>query len=202
MDSQSKKRIIGLKEIVIVVLLTALIIVVSLITALPFMASPRWSVWGGYTLTALIGGSIYVLMIAKSPKIGTNLLFFSVQALYTLIMGQAPTALVYLIGGIICELITLNGGYKQPWRAGISYAVHSVIFGVGSFTPMFIGADAYAQQMLDAGMSQEIVNSMVYDLIAPSFVVISSLLLVIASTIGMVIGVLMLKKHFKPAGVA
>ena len=110
MDSQSKKRIIGLKEIVIVVLLTALIIVVSLITALPFMASPRWSVWGGYTLTALIGGSIYVLMIAKSPKIGTNLLFFSVQALYTLIMGQAPTALVYLIGGIICELITLNGG--------------------------------------------------------------------------------------------
>lgn len=199
---QTKRKFIGLKEIVIVVLLAALTLVVNMITAVPFMASPRWSVWGGYTLSVLIGGPIYVLMVAKAPLVGTNLLFFAVQALFTLILGQAPTAFVYLLGGVICELITLNGGYKQPWRAGIAYCVHSVIFGIGSFTPMFIGADAYAQQMLDAGMSKEIVDSMVYDLIAPGFVAISSALLVVASAVGMVIGMRLLKKNFKPAGVA
>lgn len=197
-----EKKFIGLKEIVIIVLLTALTLVVNLVTAIPFMTSPTWSVWGGYTISTLISGPIFVLMIAKSPRIGTGLLFFGVKALYALIMGQAPTALVYFIGGVICELITLGGGYKQLWRAGISYVIHSIIFGIGSFTPIFIGADAYAQQMLDAGMSQEIVNSMIYDLIAPRFVVISSLLLAVASIIGMAFGILMLKKHFKPAGVA
>ncbi|MFV0362449.1 MAG: MptD family putative ECF transporter S component [Suipraeoptans sp.] len=199
---QTEKKFVGLKEIVIVVLLAVLTIVVNMVTAIPFMASPKWSVWGGYTLGALISGVIYVLIIAKAPRIGTNLMFFAVKALYALIMGQTPTALVYLTGGVICELITLNGGYKQQWRAGISYAVHSVIFGIGSFTPMFIGADAYAQQMRDAGISQEIVDSMVYDLVAPGFVMITSVLLVIASALGMIIGMKMLKKHFRPAGVA
>lgn len=199
--SSKNNNFIGLKEIVIVVLLSVLTIVINLICAIPFMASPKWSVWGGYTLSTLISGPIYVLMISKSSKKGTNLLFFGVKALYTLIMGQVPTAIVYLLGGVICELIVLNGGYRNALRAGIAFAVHNVIFGIGSFTPMFLGADSYAQQMLDSGMEQSAVNAMVYDLVAPDFVLISTVLLVVASALGMLIGVKTLKKHFKPAGV-
>lgn len=197
-----EKKVVGLKEIVIVVLLAVLCLVVNIVTAIPFMASPKWSVWGGYSLCALISGPIYVLMITKAPRLGTNFLFFLVKALYALMMGQAPTAFVYVLGGVVCELITLNGGYENPLRAGISFAVHNVIFGIGSFTPMFLGADAYAQQMLDAGISEAIVNSMVYDLMAPGFIVVAIVLLVIASVLGMFLGTKMLKKHFQPAGVA
>ena len=202
MATAKEGKLIGLKEIVIVVLLSILTIVLNLVTAIPFMTSPKWSVWGGYAIATLISGPIYILMISKAPKTGTNFLFFAVKALYTLIMGQVPTALVYLAGGVICELIIINGGYKNSLRAGIAFAAHSVIFGVGSFTPMFIGADAYAEQMLAAGLDQAMVDAMVYDLIAPNFIAISSVILIVAATAGVLIGLKMLKKHFKPAGVA
>ena len=202
MAASKERKLIGLKEIVIVVLLSILTIVINLVTAIPFMASPKWSVWGGYALATFISGPIYILMISKAPKTGTNFLFFAVKAIYTLIMGQIPTALVYLAGGVICELIMINGGYRSSLRAGIAFAAHSVTFGVGSFTPMFIGADAYAEQLLAAGMDQAMVNAMIYDLIAPGFVAITSVVLIVAAGLGVLLGIKMLKKHFKPAGVA
>lgn len=201
MSSLKESKIVGLKEIVIVVLLGVLIIIVNIVTAIPFMTSPKWSVWGGYGLATLISGPIFILMISKAPKVGTNFLFFIVKALQVFIMGQVPTTLVYLLGGVICELIMLKDGYRNPFRVGISYAVHSVIFGIGTFTPIFLGADAYAEQMLASGMDEAMVNSMIYGFVKPSFVLISTVILIVASILGVLLGMKMMKKHFKPAGV-
>lgn len=207
---ETQKNFIGLKQIVIIVLLSVLTIVVSMVTGIPFMTSPKWSVLGGYSLAALINGMIYVLIITKSPMRGTNLLFFGVKALYVLVMGQIPTVIVYLIGAIICEGITWNDGYKKPLIAGISYTVHNVIFSIGTFTPIFLNPTSYGEQMtaqmaeygMDAESIEVMVNAMIYDLVAPGFVLLASAMIAIASVIGMFIGVKMMKKHFKPAGVA
>lgn len=201
MNKKDERQIVGLKEVVVVVLLSVLTLAVTLVCAIPFVASPQWSVWGGYTLAALISGPIFILMISKAPKTGTAFLFFFVKALYVLMMGQIPTALVYCLGGVICELVLMKGGYKSPFRLALSYALHSVIFGIGTFTPLFMNAAGYAKQLLDAGMDQGIVNTMVYDLTMPGFLAIATIALIGGSAVGVLIGLKLLKKHFQPAGV-
>lgn len=201
MNSLQENKVIGLKEIVIVVLMSALSIGIYLFCAMPFMASPKWSVLGGYSLGALISGPVFVLAITKAPKIGASFLFFAVKGIYAIVMGQIPTGIVYLVGGVLCELV-MFGMYKDIKKATVSYCLHSVIFGIGSFTPMFLAADVYAKQMLDAGMDQSVVDAMVYDLIAPSFLAIAGALLIVGSIMGVFIGYKVLKKHFRPAGVA
>lgn len=199
---KTEKKFIGIKEVVTIVLFSVLSIVVGMVTGIPFMASPTWSVLGGYSLMSLINGMVYVLMITKSPVGGTNFLFLGVKVLYVLLLGAVPTALVYLVGAFICEAITWNNGYQKPVVAGISYSLHNVIFGIGSFTPMILNPESYAQQMRDYGMDEEMVHEMVYGLVEPSMLALVTLLIVIFSVIGMFLGVKMMKKHFQPAGVA
>lgn len=204
----NEKKFIGLKQVVVVVLLTLLNIVISMISGLPFSFSPKLMVLVGYSLAALLNGIVYVLMIAKSPIRGTNLLFFGVKVIYVILFGQIPTGIVYLVGGIICEAITWNDGYKKPLKAGSSFAIHNVVFSIGSFTPIFLNPEAYAQHMrenmasMDPDMVETMVHAMIYELVEPSFLLLAIVLIIVGSAIGFFAGMKMMKKHFRPAGVA
>ncbi len=72
---KSDSKFIGIKEIVVVTLFSVLTFVVSMLTAMPFAASVYLQLYVGYALMAIISGPIYVLMISKAPKIGTQVLF-------------------------------------------------------------------------------------------------------------------------------
>ena len=196
------KEVIGFKEIVIVVLFSILTFAVSMLTAMPFAASVYGQLYGGYALMAVLSGPIYVLMISKAPKIGTQILFFAVKGLYMLLMGQVLVGVIFILGGCVCEIICLNGGYKNPIRNGAAYALHTTVYGLGSFFPMLFFADNYKQQLISAGYDEAAVEKMLAIYHDPLIICSVAGVLIVSSCLGFWLGTKMLKKHFKPAGVA
>lgn len=199
---KSQSKYIGLREIILVTLFSVLTFVVSMVTAMPFAASVHLQLYAGYALMAIISGPIYVLMISKSSKIGTQILFFGIKGLYMLLMGQVVTGIIFILGGVICELIVAKGGYHSTVRAGAAYMVHTTLYGLGSFFPMLFFADSYAQQLIEKGYQQELVDMMISLYQSPVIIVTVILCLCVSSAIGMFIGAKMMKKHFQPAGIA
>ena len=197
-----ESKFIGIKEIVVVTLFSVLTFVVSMLTAMPFAASVYLQLYVGYALMAIISGPIYVLMISKAPKIGTQVLFFGLKGLYMLLMGQVLTGVIFIIGGVLCELIVMGDGYRNAVKSGASYALHTTLYGLGSFFPVIFFADNYAKQLIDKGYKQELVDTMLSLYRSPVIVATVALVLIVSSVIGMLIGSRMMKKHFQPAGVA
>jgi len=202
LKARRDKKGLGLKEVIIVTLFSVLIFVVSFLTALPFAGSVTLQLYAGYALMAILSGPIYVLMISKSPKIGTQILFFGIIALYFLLMGQVLTGIIFFAAGCICEAICLGDGYHSPVKSGIAYAIHTVVYGLGSFFPVIFLGDKYVQGLLDKGYAAETVNTMVSTYRNPTIVITVVLMLIVTSAIGMLIGYALMKKHFVPAGVA
>ena len=199
--SGKNRKGLGLKEVILVTLFSVLTFVISMITAIPFASSVMMQLYAGYALMAIISGPVYVLMISKSSKRGTQLLFIGIKALYFLLMGQVLTGVIFLVAGCICEIICLNDGYHKPLQAGAAYALHTTIYGLGSFFPVIILGDTYVQGLIDKGYAEETVNTMVTTYRNPVIVLTVILMLVVTSAIGMFIGSLMMKKQFAPAGI-
>ncbi|MCR4642226.1 MAG: MptD family putative ECF transporter S component [Lachnospiraceae bacterium] len=198
--SKKNKKTIGLKEVILVTLFSVLTFVVSMITAIPFAGSVLLQLYAGYALMAIISGPIYVLMISKSSKTGTQLLFMGIKALYFFLMGQVVTGVIFAVTACICEVICVNGGYHKTLQAGAAYAIHTTIYGLGSFFPVILLGDTYAQGLIDKGYAEETVNTMVSTYRNPGIVVTVILMLIVTSVIGIVIGAKLMKKQFAPAG--
>jgi len=200
--SKKSRKGLGLKEIILVTLFSILTFVISMVTALPFGGSVMLMLYAGYALMAIISGPVYVLMISKSSKIGTQILFFGVKALYYLLIGQVLTGVIFFVTGFICEAICLKDGYHKPLQAGAAYALHTTIYGLGSFFPVIILGENYTNGLIAKGYAEETVNTMVSTYKNPVIVLTVILTLVVTSAIGMFIGYLLMKKHFVPAGIA
>ena len=200
--SKKNSKFIGLKEVIIVTLFSVISFVISMVTAIPFAASVMLQLYAGYALMAIITGPVYVLMINKSSKIGTQVLFFGIIAIYYLLIGQIPTGIIFIVTGFICELICMKNGYHKPVQAGAAYALHMTVYGLGNFFPILILGETYFQGLIDKGVGAEKVNIMKETYSNPVIVLTVVLTLCVSSIIGMVIGYLMLKKQFAPAGVA
>lgn len=84
----------------------------------------------------------------------------------------------------------------------IIYALHMTVYGLGNFFPILILCDTYFQGLIDKGVDAEKVNIMKETYSDPVIVLTVVLTLCVSSVIGMIIGYLMLKKQFAPAGVA
>ncbi len=199
---KTERKFVGLKEIIIVVLFSVLTFIVSMVTALPFAASVHLQLYVGYALMAIISGPIYVLMISKAPKVGTQVLFFAVKGLYMLIMGQVLTGVIFIVGGFICELIVMNDGYHNVIRSGAAYMLHMTLYGLGSFFPVLFMGNVFSEQLLSRGYDAAAVDTMVSLYSSPLIILTVVLTLCVSSAVGMFIGSRMMKKHFVPGGAA
>ena len=79
-----KSKFLNLKEFVLVLLLACLETVIGLVAAMPFAASLQLVYFLVPGLTGLINGIIYVLLIKKCPKVGTQFIipFFVLSAFF------------------------------------------------------------------------------------------------------------------------
>lgn len=201
-----KSKFLNLKEFVLAIVLSCLMIGIGYLIMLPFSANMQLLYFLEPGLVGLVNGIVYVLMIRKCPKIGTQFIIAALYGTYMLILGSAYAAMYFYILGVINELIMLGSGYQSKVRPAIPHVLVWCVNAMGSTLNLFLFRASYVKIYMDLGMDEATaaasVNQMAEFWCAPQNILISLGVTAILSIAGYFLGIRMLGKHFKPAGVA
>lgn len=203
---KSNQKFIGLKDLVLDILLSLLVLVISLIVV-P-ITSPLGIMWGSMLagmIPAFLGGSIYVLMQTKAPRIGTSFLFSVPFAIYFIISGSIPTGVIFLLTAIVGEL-TMIGGYDKKLRPIVPYIIHWLTYFLAATFQFIFMRSAVVKTYMGMGMDEAAANTAIdaYSAIytAPQNIIFFSACAALSAGLGYFLGTKVLRKHFVPAGVA
>ena len=92
-----QSKFLSLKEFVIVLLLACMETAIGLVVTMPFAANLQLVYFLAPGLAGLINGIIYVLIIKKCPKIGTQFIIPAIYGLYFLFSGSVYVFIFFMI---------------------------------------------------------------------------------------------------------
>jgi energy-coupling factor transport system substrate-specific component len=150
--------------------------------------------------SGLVCGVIWLYMRLKVPKRFTVLLQSVVCALLFFVIGASGwfVASGILIGGVLAEIITSAGKYKSFKLTTIGYAVYCFCFHWGSFLLIIIARDYYYDFALANGTTEQ--QLALLPLMSWQLLLAAGVLAIIGAVLGMLLGRVMLRKHFVKAG--
>lgn len=151
-------------------------------------------------LSALISGSVYMLMVAKVQKPGAITIMSLVMGLFFFVSGHFILSFVSdIVCGLLAELIAWSGKYRN--RKGIlaSYVLFS--YGLtGPILPLWFMKDAYIASLNARSKDAAYINTLFSAISSGSFF-LCMILILICALIGGIFGQKMMKKHFEKAGI-
>ena len=201
-----KEKVLGLKEFVIVLLLACVETAIAIVVAMPFAANLQLVYFLVPGLAGLINGIIYVLLVKKCPKIGTQFIIPIVYGLYFLFTGSVYVFVFFAILAVVNELIMLGGGYQGKIRPAIPHALTWMLNAMGSTLTLLLFRDSMVQTYVNMGMDAATADAALASIegfwLAPQNIAIALAAAAALSIAGYALGMMMLGKHFKPAGVA
>jgi energy-coupling factor transport system substrate-specific component len=158
----------------------------------------------GYVFLAsasgLICGVIWLYMRLKVQKRFTILIQSALCGLLFFFIGAGPFIPAGIIaGGILAEIITSAGKYKNFKLTMIGYAVYDFCFHWGIFLIALLARDYYLEYAIENGTSREMMDALL-PLINWPLILAASLSAAVFAIIGMFTGKALLKKHFVKAG--
>ena len=178
-----------IKDIITVVLL-------SLINVVIFFAS---SVLYATPITiilmpvffALLEGGVYFIIGTKVKKPGAILIYSIVRAIMG---GYLPYILLFILSGVIAELILWKTSYGNGKALTVSYIINQVFAAFGStIIPYAIAAKAMADQAVSDGRQDNILKAS--EILRSWWSVALVAGVIVAAFIGAMIGRRIVKKH-------
>lgn len=148
---------------------------------------------------AILGGPVYMLLVAKVGKFGSISLVSAVMACFFFLSGYMTAAfLPSLFFGILGDLLAKQGQYRQKWINLMSFVVFS--FGnLGPIILMWLMRDAYVESLVARGKSAAYIARVMVDF-TPLNVLSLSGTIVLGALLGGFLGQKMLAKSFKKSG--
>ena len=183
-----------IKDIITVVLL-ALINVVIFFASSILYATPITIILMP-VFFALLEGIVYFIIGTKVKKPGAILIYSIVRAIMG---GYLPYIILFILSGVIAELLLRKMGYGNAKALTISYLLNQVLAVFGStIIPYAIAAKAMADQMVTDGRQDAILaaSQMLQSWVSVALVVG----VIVAAFIGAMIGKRIVKKHLRRKG--
>mgnify|MGYP000994051992 FL=1 len=186
------------KDLVLVAILGALNLVVSMIVT--FALFPL----GAYThcispgVAGLFTGVIFVFLCNKVGKKGSFLLFSSVYLIAMAASGfYLPWIISYSVAFVIGEIFLVFMGYKNKIAQFIAFGLLQVGSACGQIIPVNFFLESFKETWLGkGGVTESALNEMI-KFSTGTYGLISLLIVFILGGLGVVIGNIILKKHFK-----
>lgn len=199
--SRKKRNSIQIKDLVSVGVYTALYFIMVAISALLVVfIIPGYSYVFIPVISALLSGTIFMLMVAKVPRFGAITIMGSIMGIFFFIMGRFPGALFICIGiALIADGIAYAVRYKSKKGLLLSYLIFSFST-IGPVVPMFVFPNLYIDQLVEVGRDASYIESAFANISQNTFLILVAGI-VIAAIIGGLFGQSMMKKHFEKAGI-
>ena len=144
-----------IKDIITVVLLALINVVIFFASSLLY-ATPITIILMP-VFFALIEGVVYFIIGAKVKKPGAILIYSIVRAVMG---GYLPYIILFILSGIIAELILWKIGYGNRKALTVSYIINQVFAAFGSTViPYAIAAKAMADQAVSDGRQDSILKA-------------------------------------------
>lgn len=177
------------KDIIIVVLLALINVVVFFASSLLY-ATPVTIILMP-VFFALLEGVVYFIIGTKVKKPGAILIYSIVRAIMG---GYLPYILLFILSGLIAELLLWKMGYGNSKALTISYVINQLLAAFGStIIPYGIAAKAMADQMVTDGRQDNILAAS--NILQSWWSVALAVGVIVAALIGAAIGKRIVKKH-------
>ena len=177
------------KDIITVVLLALINVVVFFASSLLY-ATPVTIILMP-VFFALLEGVVYFIIGTKVKKPGAILIYSIVRAIMG---GYLPYILLFILSGLIAELLLWKMGYGNSKALTISYVINQLLAAFGStIIPYGIAAKAMADQMVTDGRQDNILAAS--NILQSWGSVALAVGVIVAALIGAAIGKRIVKKH-------
>lgn len=178
-----------IKDIITVVLLALINVVIFFASSLLY-ATPVTIILMP-VFFALLEGVIYFMIGTKVKKPGAILIYSIVRAIMG---GYLPYIILFILSGVIAELLLWKIGYGNGKALTISYIINQVLAAFGSTViPYGIAAKAMADQMVSDGRQDNILAAS--QILQSWWSVALVVGVIVAAFIGATIGKRIVKKH-------
>ena len=177
------------KDIITVVLLALINVVVFFASSLLY-ATPVTIILMP-VFFALLEGVVFFIIGTKVKKPGAILIYSIVRAIMG---GYLPYILLFILSGLIAELLLWKMGYGNSKALTISYVINQLLAAFGStIIPYGIAAKAMADQMVTDGRQDNILAAS--HILQSWWSVAVAVGVIVAALIGAAIGKRIVKKH-------
>ena len=149
-------------------------------------------------LIPVICGIPFMLFLTKVKRFGMVTIMGTICGGLMVLTGHTFVPLVAgFVFGLLADLILLSGNYKSIKRSVTGYSVFSLWI-LGMLMPFWIMKDTFEEMLGSAGTDYTQTVMALFDKISWAFPIMSLL----GGIVGAFLGLAMLKKHFKRAGIA
>ena len=178
-----------IKDIITVVLLSLINVVIFFASSLLY-ATPITIILMP-VFFALLEGVVYFIIGTKVKKPGAILIYSIVRAIMG---GYLPYILLFILSGVIAELILWKTSYGNGKALTVSYIINQVFAAFGStIIPYAIAAKAMADQAVSDGRQDNILKAS--EILRSWWSVALVAGVIVAAFIGAMIGRRIVKKH-------
>ena len=178
-----------IKDIITVVLLSLINVVIFFASSLLY-ATPITIILMP-VFFALLEGVVYFIIGTKVKKPGAILIYSIVRAIMG---GYLPYIILFILSGIIAELILWKTSYGNGKALTVSYIINQVFAAFGStIIPYAIAAKAMADQAVSDGRQDNILKAS--EILRSWWSVALVAGVIVAAFIGAMIGRRIVKKH-------
>lgn len=178
-----------IKDIITVVLLALINVVIFFASSLLY-ATPIAIILMP-VFFALLEGVIYFIIGTKVKKPGAILIYSIVRSIMG---GYLPYIILFILSGVIAELLLWKIGYGNGKALTISYIINQVFAAFGSTViPYGIAAQAMADQMVSDGRQDNILAAS--EILRSWWSVALVVVIIAAAFVGATIGRQIVKKH-------
>lgn len=182
-----------IKDIITITLLT--LINVILFMAGSFLYVSPVSILAMPVIFALLEGIVFYVISIKVPKKGAFIIYCTLRGM----MGfYLPYIILYILAGLIAELVMAKSGYRNLKGVCVSYIVTQIMGAIGGTVyPYVIAYKSFfsdTEAMKAQGASQNILAAA--NMIQSWKCLILLVLVAVAAFVGTLIAKTILKKHF------
>lgn len=199
MTKNKNKKGLTVKDLITAGVFSALLLVANALGGGFFAINPALTFY--YPIAgAVLGGPIFMLLLAKVPKRGTLTAVGVVFCILGFVTGMHwGMNLGGLIGLAIADIFAGIKGYKNKWFNILAYMCYC-IGPAGTYFVYFANPESWIKTMLKNGTTQDYIDTM-NATAKPQILIIMILGTFAVAAVSGFIGNLLMKKQFEKAGV-